>query len=221
MKDAIELVDKPPGFSSYQIVRIYKRRYEKVGHAGTLDPLATGLLVILIGRSTKEFLHFQSLDKEYQGEFILGYSTDTYDMAGKVIRHADRCDHFTIEELRDYAHAHTGRIAQAVPPYSALKQRGQRFYQLSRRGEPVPARKRAVNIKSFAITSYCHPLVAFSAVVGKGTYIRSIVHEMGEELGCGAVLIGLRRMRIGSYCVSQARRLGDLLIDGKDHEDNY
>lgn len=214
MKDTIELVDKPLGFSSFQVVRIFKRRYKKVGHAGTLDPFATGLLIILLDHSTKEFLRFQSLDKEYKGEFIIGYQTDTYDITGKITKRTRASNIFSLEELSTRASALEGEIEQRVPPFSALKQHGQRFYQLSRRGLKTPSRKRRVHIESFVVNGYNHPLVTFTAVVGKGTYVRALVHDFGKLLGCGAVLTGLRRTRIGSYSVSSAYTLGEILERG-------
>lgn len=211
MRDDILLIDKPVGFSSFQIVRILKKRYKKVGHAGTLDPFASGLLIILIGRATKQFTAIQTRDKEYNGEMILGRSTDTYDVSGTWGRESCRVEDFTLDMLNETGTRFTGEIEQIPPSFSALKVGGKKMYELSRKGTKVSARRRRVFVQSFTLTAINEHMVRFNAVVGKGVYIRSLAHDFGISLHCGATLVSLRRMRIGEYDVSQAKKIGELL----------
>ena len=211
MRDDILLIDKPVGFSSFQIVRILKKRYKKVGHAGTLDPFASGLLIILIGRATKQFTAIQTRNKEYNGEMILGRSTDTYDVSGTWGRESCRVEDFTLDMLNETGTRFTGEIEQIPPSFSALKVGGKKMYELSRKGTKVSARRRRVFVQSFTLTAINEHMVRFNAVVGKGVYIRSLAHDFGISLHCGATLVSLRRMRIGEYDVSQAKKIGELL----------
>ncbi|UCG92433.1 MAG: tRNA pseudouridine(55) synthase TruB [candidate division WOR-3 bacterium] len=211
MRDDILLIDKPVGFSSFQIVRILKKRYQKVGHAGTLDPFASGLLIILIGRATKQFTAMQTRDKEYSGEMVLGRSTDTYDISGTWKQESCRVEDFTLDTLNEIGTRFTGEIEQIPPRFSALKVGGKKMYELSRKGTSVLARRRRVFVHSFTLTAINERMVRFNAVVGKGVYIRSLAHDFGISLHCGATLVSLRRTRIGEYDVSQAKKIGDLL----------
>jgi tRNA pseudouridine55 synthase len=212
MHDSLLLIDKPVGFSSFQIVRILKNRYEKVGHAGTLDPFASGLLIILANSATKQFDSIQRWDKEYTGELSLGYSTDTYDITGKRKQKAAAKDiSLTLPELNRIAQSFVGEIKQMPPRFSALKRNGRRLYELSRQNKPVKIEPRKVLVKSFEIDGIDLPLVRFWSSVGKGVYIRSLAHDFGNKLGCGATLVSLRRVRIGEYRVAEAQKLGDIL----------
>lgn len=206
------MADKPVGFSSFQIVRLLQRRFKKVGHAGTLDPFASGLLIILIDRATKEFDTVQRMDKEYTGEIVLGFSTDTYDITGAV-RGPDRpvARDIDLERLQTAAQEFTGAIDQVPPRYSALKQGGRRLYELSRQNTPFEIAPRRVLVKSFEIQEFDRPVLRFRAIVGQGTYLRSLAHDLGQRLGCGATLMSLRRTRIGEHTVARALRLGDIL----------
>ncbi len=216
----IQLIDKPIGFSSFQIVRIFKKHYKKVGHAGTLDPIAGGLLILLIGKATHRFDTIQSCGKHYTGEMILGVVTDTYDISGRIIKKMSTAQmlsirknsvHPSINELEGIATSFVGKIEQIPPRFSAIKQHGKKLYELSRKGQEVQPKKRKVFVKYFHIIAVDYPIVRFDAEVGKGVYIRSLVHDFGERLGCGATLLSLYRTRIGDYKVTDARKLGDIL----------
>lgn len=227
MSDKILLVDKPVGFSSFQIVRVLKGCYKKVGHAGTLDPFASGLLVILIGKATKKCMEIQRNEKEYTGEIILGMVTDTYDISGRKVEKMNEgpCvfdpqdnvgqsfgpENLSLEELNQTANNFTGDIEQIPPKFSAIKQDGRRLYELSRKGISVHPQKREVFIKSFQITEFDYPKLMFNAVVGKGVYLRSLAFDFGDRLGCGATLLSLKRIRIGKYDIADAKKLGDIL----------
>ena len=212
MCNSLLLIDKPVGFSSFQIVRILKKRYKKVGHAGTLDPFASGLLIILLNRATKQFENIQQWDKEYTGEISLGFSTDTYDITGTREKPINTGDvRTTLPALKRIAQGFVGKIEQTPPRFSALKQDGRRLYQLSRQNKQVKMSARAVSIKSFEIDDVDLPLVKFKSTVGEGVYIRSLAHDLGNALGCGATLLSLRRVRIGTYRVSAAMKLGDIM----------
>jgi len=210
MHDKIVLVDKPVGFSSFQIVRMFQKFFKKVGHAGTLDPFASGLLIILIGRATKRFDEFQSCEKEYEGEILLGAVNNTYDISGRPIKYIQKVDFSSSDELRKTAEEFEGEVYQTPPPYSALKIKGRKMYELSRKGIEVRPKKRKVFIKKFSIIDYEDPRVKFNTVVGKGVYIRTLAFDFGERLGCGAFLLSLRRIRIGDFKVTDAVKVGDL-----------
>jgi tRNA pseudouridine55 synthase len=210
--NSLLLVDKPVGFSSFQIVRILKKRYKKVGHAGTLDPFASGLLIILLNRATKQFDNIQQEDKEYIGSMILGFSTDTYDITGTRARNSKIGSiGMTLDELNHTAQQFVGEIAQTPPRYSALKRDGKKLYQLTRQNQSIDIAPRRVSVKSLEIIDVDLPLVKFRSTVGKGVYLRSLAHDFGNMLGCGATLVSLRRTRIGAYHVAQAEKIGAIL----------
>ncbi len=221
MSNGVLLMNKPIGFSSFQIVRILKNHYKKVGHAGTLDPFASGLLIILIGKATKKFTEILNYEKQYIGEIILGMVTDTYDISGKIIKKMNAehnyrrqmgFTHCQIDELNRIADSFIGEIEQIPPRFSAIKKEGKKLYDLSRRGFNVQPKMRRVFIKSFNITECDYPKLKFDVVVGKGAYIRSLVYDFGNRLGGGATLMTLRRIRIGNYKVTDAKKLGDILL---------
>jgi len=212
MHHSVLLFDKPVGFSSFQIVRVLKKHYDKVGHAGTLDPFASGLLIILIGRATKQFENIQKLEKEYVGEIVLGITTDTYDITGtKTEQHNFVKENYDLATLNRMAERFVGEIEQAPPRYSALKRRGRKLYQMSRKNVRIEITPRRVLVKSFRITDLDLPILRFKSIVGRGVYIRSLAHDLGNAAGCGATLLSLRRTRIGEYDLAQAEKLGSLL----------
>ncbi len=220
MLQEIQLLDKPIGFSSFQIVRILKRHHEKVGHAGTLDPCASGLLIMLIGKATRKFNEIQNCEKHYTGDMILNVVTDTYDISGKIIERMNKENvwsirkniaDLSIERLNHMAEDFVGEIEQVPPRFSAIKQGGKKLYELSRYGKEVQPKKRKVYVKSFRITSCDYPVLKFDAIVGKGAYIRSLVYDFGNRMGCGATLLSLRRTQIGHYRVEDARKLGEIV----------
>ncbi len=208
------LVDKPVGFSSFQIVRMLQKNGSKVGHAGTLDPFASGLLILLFNRATKQFDAIQKLDKEYTGEILLGITADTYDITGSLSEAVMNSPiDLDLKALNRVARQFVGEVQQIPPRFSALKQGGRRLYEISRKNEFVPVKPRRVFIRSFDIELADPPILKFKAVVGKGVYIRSLVHDFGKAIGYGACLLTLRRTRIGRHKVSQACSLGIIARD--------
>ncbi|WP_224483987.1 tRNA pseudouridine(55) synthase TruB [Robertkochia aurantiaca] len=205
------LVDKPLGWSSFQAVNkikwAIKKRYKlkkiKVGHAGTLDPLATGLLVICTGKFTKKIPDIQGQVKEYTGTIKLGATRPSYDMETEIDQHYP-VDHITEEKLRIAAEKLTGVIAQHPPVFSAIKKDGKRLYELARQGKDVTTEAREVTIYDFDIDQSQFPEIAFRVVCSKGTYIRSLAHDLGNLLESGAYLSSLRRTKIGDFNVDNA-----------------
>ncbi len=209
MEQSILLVDKPVGFSSFQIVEILKKRYKKVGHTGTLDPSASGLLIILINQATKRFEEFQKYEKEYEGEFILGMTSETYDIASPPLIKVEN-NKIGIEQLKKVSQEFVGEIQQIPPRFSALKYQGERLYKLVQKNVDITPAPRQVLVKSFEIIDGTNPIFRFQTAVGKGVYIRSLINDLGIRLGCGATLLSLRRLRIGDYHITQAKKIGEL-----------
>lgn len=205
---AVLLVDKPLEWTSFDVVQKLRNliRIRKIGHAGTLDPLATGLLIICTGRFTKRINEFMAQEKEYTGSFTLGATTPTYDLESEPADFRDT-SHLTAEAIRDATKGFTGAILQVPPAHSAIKQGGKRVYELAREGKEVKLEPRPVTIKAFEITGISLPLVYFRVVCSTGTYIRSLAHDFGAALGCGAYLSSLCRTRIGAFLLSDADTL--------------
>lgn len=205
------LIDKPLGWSSFQAVNKLKwairKKFQlkkiKIGHAGTLDPLATGLLIICAGKFTKRIPEFQGLAKEYTGTITLGASTPSYDLETEVDKTYPTA-HITEALIRKTTEQFLGDIQQAPPIFSALKKDGKRLYEYARAGEEIEIKKRAVRILEFEITAVALPAIDFRIVCSKGTYIRSIAHDFGLALGSGGHLSALRRTKIGDYNVDIA-----------------
>ena len=211
MMDAVILVDKPRGWTSFDAVRAVRRMFnlDKVGHAGTLDPQATGLLIVCTGRRTREVESFAGLEKEYVGTFELGVETPSYDSETDVIEQK-AFSHITKADVERVAAAMEGVQGQEPPMYSAVKYGGKPLYQYARKGRTVARQARTVEVKRFEIVSAELPMVEFRVVCSKGTYIRSLAHDLGQRLGCGATLRSLRRTRIGSLTVDQAQSFEQL-----------
>ena len=203
--DGLLLVDKPKEWTSHDVCAFMRKRFHlsKVGHAGTLDPMATGLLVIMIGSATKQSAVFSADDKEYDGEMQLGVKTDSHDMAGNILEKAP-WEHITLEEIREKAKAFTGEIVQVPPMVSALKHHGVPLYRLARKGIEIPREGRNVNVYKFEIENLNSGRVQFKSRVSKGTYVRTLVNDLGEALGCHAALADLRRMRSGVFKVENS-----------------
>ena len=208
------LVDKPLTWTSFDVVgkirnstRIKKL---KVGHAGTLDPLATGLLIICTGKLTKKVDEYLAEEKEYTGTITLGETTPSYDLETEV-NETFPTNHITPELLIETAKSFEGEIEQVSPAYSALKVDGERAYHKARRGEEVKMKARKVTIEAFEITSIEMPIVNFRIVCSKGTYIRSIAHDFGKKLNSGAHLSSLRRTRSGDFKIENAWNLEELI----------
>jgi tRNA pseudouridine55 synthase len=202
---AVLPVDKPHGWSSFDVIRKLRRVLgtRKIGHAGTLDPMATGLLIVLVGRATKLMEQFMLLPKTYEGTLRLGESTPTYDAESEVVirRETGHIEDYEIEAAR---RRFLGDIEQRAPAYSALKVGGERLYKKVRRGEDVEPPVRLVRIDEFELTSKNGADISFRVTCSKGTYIRSLAHDFGEALGVGAHLFSLRRLAIGPYRVEDA-----------------
>jgi tRNA pseudouridine55 synthase len=205
------LVNKPLGWTSFDVVRKIRNmaRIPKVGHAGTLDPLATGLLIVCTGRFTKQINSYMAKEKEYTGIFTLGATTPTYDLESQPVDFRDIAG-LTEEAVRSMAVRFTGNIKQVPPPHSAIKKDGKRAYELARKGVEVNLDPRPVHIALFEIPQIDWPRVHFRVVCSTGTYIRSLAHDFGRELGCGAYLSLLCRTRIGEFTLDEAKSIQDL-----------
>ncbi len=199
------MIDKPLRWTSFDAVRKIRNlvRTKKVGHAGTLDPLATGLLIICTGKFTKRINEFMAREKEYTGHFTLGATTPTYDLESEPENFVS-LEGITEKMILDAAAKFTGEILQVPPAHSAIKVEGKRVYELARRGQDVKLEPRKVVIREFGITGIEGPRVQFKVVCSTGTYIRSLAHDFGQALGCGAYLSSLCRTRIGEFLLSDA-----------------
>jgi len=220
MRDAVILIDKPRGWTSFDAVQKLKRMLggTKVGHAGTLDPQATGLLIVCTGSKTREVETFMGLEKEYLGTMELGVQTPSFDSETDVTERRPFA-HIVRADLEEAARALTGTLSQEPPMYSAVKYGGRPLYQYARKGRTVARQARTVDIKEFEIVSVSLPMVDFRVVCSKGTYIRSLVNDFGIRLECGATLRALRRTRIGSMTVSQAQSFEQLEAMADDTSD--
>jgi tRNA pseudouridine55 synthase len=205
--DGILLIDKPNGFTSHDAVARVRRALgiRKVGHSGTLDPMATGLLVLGVGRGTRLLRFLGEFAKEYDGRARLGVETDTLDAEGTVVRQSDVPSGLSERDVGRAMAALTGEIDQRPPAYSAVKVGGEKLYRAARRGEEIEAAPRRVRVDSFELRSFDRPEFAFAVRCSSGTYVRSLVAEVGRALGCGAHLTLLRRTAIGPFRVSEAR----------------
>lgn len=198
--DRLFVIDKPSGLTSHDVVDHVRRvlKMRRVGHAGTLDPSATGVLLVLTGRATRLAQFLVETEKEYVGEMMLGVSTDTQDAEGKVIATGDSAG-IDESQVESAFAAFRGDIDQIPPMTSAIKQGGQRLYALARKGVTVERKPRRVRIQRFEMTAFAPPLVGFEVVCSKGTYVRTLAANVGERLGCGAHVSELRRTRVGSF----------------------
>lgn len=199
------LINKPFQWTSFDVVNKlrYRLKIKKIGHAGTLDPLATGLLIICTGKMTKRIEEFMGLEKEYTGKFILGKITPSHDLETAVTEEKD-ISMLTEEQIRSATAALTGNITQLPPMHSAIKVGGKRAYQFARKGQEIELKHREVEVKSFQIDEIRLPEVSFRIVCSKGTYIRSIARDFGNALGVGSYLTELCRTRIGPFRLEDA-----------------
>ena len=203
--DGILLFDKPIKWTSHDAVDFIRRRIGQrgVGHAGTLDPMATGLLVMLLGKATKKFETFSRMDKEYEAEMTLGFTTDTYDLEGKVLSTAEIAG-VSASKVREIFSGMTGRQMQRPPAYSAVKRQGKKLYELARAGAPAEAPPKEITVYDFQLLDLDLPKISFRVRCSKGTYIRSLCQEAGASLGCGATLSKLVRTSIGTMTLGKA-----------------
>jgi tRNA pseudouridine55 synthase len=204
------LIDKPLTWTSFDAVKKIRilTRISKIGHAGTLDPLATGLLIICTGKFTKKINEYMAREKEYTGSFTLGATTPTYDRESEPADFKP-IDHLTAEQIHEATKTFTGEIFQLPPIHSAIKIEGKPAYIMARKGQDVKMEPRKVTISTFEITSINLPVVHFKVVCTTGTYIRSLAYDFGQALGCGAYLSSLCRTRIGEFRVEDAMSLVD------------
>ena len=212
----VVLINKPLTWTSFDVVKKvrnilrnhYKVKKIKVGHAGTLDPLADGLLILCTGKWTKKIEEFQNQEKEYTGTFVLGATTPSYDLETEVDQ-TFNIENLTKEKIESNTDLFTGDIEQAPPVFSALKKDGVRLYEYARKGIEVEVKKRNVHVRSFEITRIELPEVDFKIACSKGTYIRSIAHDFGKSLDNGAHLSKLTRTKIGAFQLEEAIDLDD------------
>lgn len=210
--DGALLVDKPPEWTSHDVVAKVRNhfRLDKVGHCGTLDPMATGLLILVIGKATRMSERFMASDKVYEGAMRLGETTDSYDADGELTS-TRAVPPLTLEALNDAAAGFLGEQLQIPPMVSAIKVRGIPLHRLARQGREVPREPRRVHIHTFRFTDYEEPFAYFRVSCSKGTYVRSLAQDFGERLGCGAHLSALRRTGSGRFDLTGALPLADLL----------
>jgi len=216
------LIDKPLGWTSFQAVNkikwVIRKKFDlkkiKIGHAGTLDPLATGLLLICTGKFTKKIIELQGQAKEYTGTFTVGATTPSFDLETEV-NETFPINHITEQLIEETTKNFLGDIVQVPPIFSALKKDGKRLYEYAREGKEVELKKRNVTISKFEITKINLPNVEFRVICSKGTYIRSLAHDFGKALQTGAYLSSLRRTKIGDYNVNKALDpsvFGDIML---------
>jgi tRNA pseudouridine55 synthase len=216
------LINKPLEWTSFDVVRKIRNRIKikKVGHAGTLDPLATGLLIICTGKFTKKINEYMAQEKEYTGTFTLGATTATYDLESEP-RNFKQIDSLANEMIHTTAKRFIGEILQIPPAHSAIKIDGKRVYELARKGQEVKLEPRKILISQFEITGIKLPVISFKVICSTGTYIRSLANDFGEALGCGAYLSSLCRTRIGEYKLEDAVSVDEFINTiEKDHNTN-
>ncbi len=218
MIDGTILIDKPDGMTSFGVVARIRRvlseragKKVKVGHTGTLDPFATGLMILCVGKECRNAAHYTKLDKVYEATFRLGQTSSTGDPEGEITKVADTQP--TVDEIKHVFKQFSGEIMQKPPIYSALKIGGQRAYDLARQGKKIEMPMRKVTIHSLELVDYAYPNVKIRTHVSSGTYIRSLAQDIGEVLGTGAYCVQLRRTSIADWSIADAQTLADFGID--------
>jgi tRNA pseudouridine55 synthase len=209
------LIDKPEGISSFRVVAIARRSLSeaagskvKVGHTGTLDPMASGLLILVVGKYTKKAADFSKLDKVYEAELTLGAVSTTADREGDITKKSARTP--TEGEIAKALNNFIGDITQTPPAFSAIKVGGQRAYKLARKGKPVELKARPAKVFSIKNITYNYPKLSFTVHVSSGTYIRSLAEDIGEALGTGAYLSALKRTKVGKFDIQESVKLDEL-----------
>ena len=213
------VIDKPVGMTSHDVVQIVRRGtgIRRAGHTGTLDPRASGVLVVLIGPAVRLSEYVSASDKRYQATLRLGTTTDTYDAEGRVTRSVDPRN-VTEEQFESLLENYTGEILQTPPPYSAVKVKGRPAYKRARQGEKVELKPRKIHVDSLEVLEWAPPEVVLDVYCSSGTYVRSLAHDLGNDLGTGAYLIGLRRTKSGRFTLRDAvplRQLQNAFITGE------
>jgi tRNA pseudouridine55 synthase len=211
--DGFLLIDKEKGMTSFDVIRVLKRRFNikklKIGHSGTLDPVATGLMIIAVGKATKILGKFLGADKTYVGTAKFGAVSDTYDSDGEITEMSDIAP-ISLDVIKKIVQENfTGKIKQMPPKFSAKKVNGVRAYDLAREGKEFILEAKEVKVYSFEISSFKWPYMEFSVKCSSGTYIRSLVHDLGQKLGVGAYMDSLRRTTIADYSVDDAIKADD------------
>ncbi len=205
-KEGLLFIDKSRGFTAHDVVAKVRKilKLKKIGHTGTLDPNALGLMVLCLGKAVRLQQFLTGLNKEYIGEIKFGYSTDTYDIEGKPTSEPIEIKELDLNKLNEIAKNFIGKIVQTPPPFSAKKYLGKKFYELARAGIPVPKIEKKVEIFKFIFTSTNKDIAKFEIECGSGTYIRSLAHEIGNIMGCGSFLYSLTRTKIGNFSLNKA-----------------
>jgi tRNA pseudouridine55 synthase len=208
VKNAISgvlVVDKPVGLTSHDVVQVIRKgtNIRRAGHTGTLDPRASGVLVILIGPAVRLSEYVSASDKRYQAILRLGASTDTYDADGEILR-SRPVEHITEEQFQQELQGFIGEIEQVPPPYSAVKVHGRKAYEMAREGEEVDLAPRKIQVYNLDLLEWAPPEAVIDVYCSSGTYVRSLAHDLGEKLGCGAHLVGLRRTKSGRFTLRDA-----------------
>lgn len=211
MTEGIIIVDKPDGMTSHDVVACVRKKFNmrRVGHAGTLDPLATGVLVLLLGKATKLFNKFVAFDKAYRATMILGTETTSADTQGEVIRNSPY-QHITRQQVEETFKGFNGDIKQVPPMVSAVKIKGRKLYQLARKGITVERQARQIRIDCLRVEQFNPPEVLFYLECSKGTYVRQLAEDVGKILGCGACISQIRRTKVGEFHIEDAVNLEDL-----------
>jgi tRNA pseudouridine55 synthase len=213
------VVDKPIGLTSHDVVQIIRRGtgIRRAGHTGTLDPRASGVLVVLIGPAVRLSEYVSASDKRYQATIRLGSSTDTYDADGIMTSSEVSVDEITEDQFNEVLERFIGEIEQVPPPYSAVKVKGKKAYEMAREGEEVELTPRKINVYSLEVLEWAPPEVVIDVYCSSGTYVRSLANDLGNALGCGAYLVGLRRTKSGRFTLRDAvpmRRLQEAFDAG-------
>ncbi len=211
MINGILIVNKPMGLTSHDVVKEVRRKFKmrQVGHAGTLDPLATGILIMLLGKTTKLFNKFVGLDKAYRATLVLGTTTDSADIQGKVMKTLPY-EHVTRVRAEEVFKKFTGEMNQIPPMVSAIKRQGKKLYQLARKGIEVKREARKIKVHCLRLEGFHPPHVEFYLECSKGTYVRQLAEDIGKDLGCGACIAQIERTRVGSFTMEEAVNIEDI-----------
>lgn len=209
--EGVLLLDKPSGMTSHDVVQRLRRKLQmkRIGHAGTLDPMATGLMIMLVGKATRISQYLISVDKVYEGEITLGVVTDSQDSEGEVME-TRPVPPLTMDEIRAAMATFLGDQYQTPPMHSAIKREGVPLYKLARKGQEVEREPRFIRVSEFELRSFDTPRIAFRLACSKGTYVRTIAHDLGHKLGCGAHLSALRRTGSGQFTIENCLPLSSI-----------
>lgn len=205
-------IDKPKGITSFGVVSRIRKKLgiKKVGHCGTLDPIAEGVLIVLVGKATKRAEEFSGLDKKYRAVVRLGISTDTYDNTGKVVKEHETAN-IDIQDVKRIIQQFSGEIEQIPPMFSAVKIGGKKLYKLARQGVEIERHPRKINIFSIELVDFQNPLLVIDVHCSKGTYIRSLADDIGKALGCGGCIESLTRLSAGDFSIENSIKLDEFL----------